>query len=268
MKIDLSSIAGFSLTFDPQDLTLGDGAEIEFKRNVRRAADLAQVLMSPSAVDSQTELYYLDETILHIPEQQAVLDRHRLTYSTVLLPALQIGSEFVKTHGHYHPALPGSDFEFPEVYTQLYGTLLLMMQKRSDENPELIEDCAITTMTPGYVITIPPGYAHILINPTSEPALMAGLYGKDFKPDYGPVRARQGLAYYIVASENGYSVIANPRYQDVPPLRQLGDLSGTIFEAPYPTEPVWQAYLDHPELYAFLTQPLAVQEKFGGIRYL
>jgi glucose-6-phosphate isomerase len=137
------------------------------------------------------------------------------------------------------------------------------MQKRNHQNPELIDDCAIATMTPGYVITIPPGYAHILINPTPEPALMAGLYGKDFKPDYGPVRAHQGLAYYIVASSDGHSFVANPHYTDAPPLRQLGELRGTIFEAPFPTEPVYQAYFRDPDVYAFLTQPQAVQEKFG-----
>lgn len=264
MTIDLSSTAGFPLYFDPQKLTLFDGPEINFKRVVRRAADLSQVLMHPARLSPQSALYYTDELIFRNPKQQAVFDRYGLTYSTVLLPPLQIGDEYVKTHGHYHPSLSESEFEFPEVYTQLYGTLLLLMQKRRQDNPELIEDCVITTMTPGYVIIIPPGYAHILINPTSSPALMAGLYGKEFKPDYAPIRSRRGLAYYIVADKDGYQVIENPNYQDTPPLRRLGDLHGTIFDPPYPTEPVWKAYFDNPDVYAFLTQPQAVQAKFGS----
>jgi glucose-6-phosphate isomerase, archaeal len=264
MNIDLSAKAGFPLIFDATKLTLADGADLDFKRVVRRAADLAQVLMDPAGVDPQTELYYMDEVIPRLPEQQEILDRYGLTYSTVLLPPLQIGDEFVKTHGHYHPPLPDSQFEFPEVYTQLYGALLLLMQKRSRENPDLLEDCAVTMMTPGYVITIPPGYAHILINPTAGPALMAGLYGKAFKPDYAPIRARQGLAYYVLADAGGYMIAPNPRYPDAPRPRWLGKLRGTIFEPPFPHEPVWQAYFRNPDPYSFLTRPQAVQEKFGG----
>ncbi len=196
-------------------------------------------------------------------DAQELLDRYGLTYSLVLLPPCQIGDEFVKTNGHYHPPIPGTTLGYPEVYTGLYGRLLLALQRRSGTRPARIMDFVLMEMTPGFVITIPPNYAHCLINPTGEPALMAGLYGRAFKPDYAMTRELHGLAYYLVAGPDGQPVaVANPYYAQQPPLRRAAALDGTCFAPDYPGRPIWPTYLQHPDAFAFLTQAAAAQRKF------
>ena len=262
--IDLSEIAGFPLFFNPGTLDVTSADSLRFETTTRRVVDLSEVLQSPGELSANKILYYTLETLPVDPEVRSVLDRSSLIYGLVLLPALTIGREYVKTHGHYHPPVPGGRHEFPEVYTQLYGKLLLLLQKRRESDPDQLEDCAIAVMTPGYKITIPPGYAHVLINPTHEPALMAGLYGRNFKPDYAPVRSRHGLAYFVLDQDGSMQIQKNQNYSLAPELRWLVSLDGTPFEPPDPGLPMWSAYFANPDKYTFLTEPEAVLAKFGG----
>lgn len=255
MNIDLSTTSGFSLGLDLSTLDLHTQAEMEFDHHWRTASDLQEVLRSPDAASPEAIVYHI-----YMPKKlpttaQAILDRHSLTYSLVGMPVGHIGGEFVKTSGHYHPWIPGTDFAYPEIYTQIGGRLLLLLQKRSSSPTEEIEDCRLVEMTPGFTLIVPSGYSHVLINPYPEPALLAGLYSTLFKPEYGSVRARRGLAYYIMADCEKYTVEQNPSYENPPPLTRLTTLEGTQFFPPHPDKPVWQAFLEDPEQYTFLSQP-------------
>jgi glucose-6-phosphate isomerase len=261
---DLSRYAGFPLEFDPAAFQIATPADIIFERQSRQGQHLQDVLLSPEAVAPDADVYYLFYPKRLPSEAQAVLDGYALTYSLVLLPSLRIGLEFVKTAGHYHPPIAGTALPYPEVYTQLYGTLHLLLQKRNPRDPEQIEDCRLVEMTPGFSITIPPGYAHVLINTTQEPGLMAGLYGRDFKPDYRPVQHKRGLAYYLVADNGSVSIQPNPNYECVPPLHYLTELRATPFDYPDAGRPLWSSFLDSPHRYAFLTQPSEVLRLFGA----
>lgn len=199
------------------------------------------------------EIFYMNEA----PEAARVdLERLRLTYGPVLLPPGAIAGEFVKTSGHYHPDMPGVTLSYPEIYTGLYGRLLLFLQRRDRQATDTPLDCAIIELLPGVTVTVPPDYAHVLINPSEEPALMAGLYGADFKPDYREVAAHRGLAWYVMRGESDYEVAANPAYVNPPPLRHITGLTGTIFEPPVGDRdvPVWTAFRRNPDRYAFLSQ--------------
>lgn len=264
MLLDVSECAGFPLTFDPDLLQISTSSDMVFEKKMRKARDQKHVLVSPEAIDPDTEVYHLYYPQKFPAAAQAALDLFDLTYSLVLIPPLQIGGEFVKTTGHYHPPIPGTLLPFPEVYTQLYGTLHLLLQKRHPDNLE-VQDCQLVEMVPGFSITIPPGYAHILINTTQEPALMAGLYGRKFKPDYQPIQAKRGLAYYLLADRSTFTVQKNPLYKDAPPLQRLTDPQNTHFAYADEGIPVWTSFLNAPEQYAFLTQPDAVMKKFGTV---
>jgi glucose-6-phosphate isomerase len=264
MQIELTERTGFPLSFNPETLELETGGNLVFKRQSRKAAYLKDVLLSPESIAPEMEVYQLHELVEAPLERKEALDRYDLTYSFVLIPPRCIGNEFIKTHGHYHPPMPGSALAFPEVYTQIHGTLLLMLQKGDLSNPNRVLDCALFEMTPGFVITVPPGYAHVMINTTQEPALMAGLYGRDFKPDYTPLREKKGLAYYVIQTENhGIGILENPRYLDRPPLRRPAQLGRTPFEPPEADKPVWLSFFSNPEMYAFLTRPEAAARRFA-----
>jgi len=269
MSCDLSGIAGFTLYFDAHTRELATEDGMRFEGKSRRAVDLAGVLCCPDAVAPNTELYRT-YGLLDAPACGGqALQRYGLTLGLVMLPPLRIGREYNKTAGHYHPAIPGSAHAYPEVYSQLHGRLLLLLQKRRPADPIAVDHCVLVESRPGFSIVIPPGYAHALINQTSEAALLVGLYGRAFEPDYAPVRARRGLAYYVLADDEGFETARNPSYPERPPLRRLGALAGTPFAPPHAGEPVWQSFLQRPDEYAFLTQPGAVEEHFSpeGLRW-
>lgn len=265
MAVDLSPYTGFPLRFDPASLAVETPDSIVFERKIRRAGEVLDMLRDPQAAAPETGLYHLFYPRRLPVDVQSQLDRYDLTYSLVLMPPQHIGGEYVKTAGHYHPPIPGSHLTYPEVYTQLYGTLHLMLQRRDPDRPASALDCRIVVMKPGFSITIPPDYAHVLINTTDQPALMAGLYGRQFKPDYGFVREQRGLAYYVVAGPDGPQFERNTRYQHAPPLEPLAEIACTPFAYDDPGVPVWTSFLADTSRYAFLTRPVEAQARFENV---
>lgn len=260
---DVTDVNGFSLLFDTQNLDVLTGSAYCFERKIRNLADLEAVLSDPSAGDPKQDAYYLFYPQLLPDAAKEALDAFKLTYSFVLMPSLRVGGEYIKTTGHYHPFLPGTSLGYPEVYTQLAGTLLLFLQQRDPENGDSIVDCRLITMTPGVTVVIPPNYAHVLINPTGSPSLMAGLYGRFFQPDYSMVNEKRGLAYYILEDGDSYRFQENPRYTEAPSLQQMETLKDTRFEYFDPGVPVWKSFLNAPERYSFLSDGAAAKEMFN-----
>jgi glucose-6-phosphate isomerase len=185
-----------------------------------------------------------------------------LTFGLVLLPSLKVGKEFVKTHGHYHSSIPGVQIGFPEVYTHYFGDLYLFMQRREPGSNIRLDDCVVFKMKPGRSITIPPGYAHILINPSGSPALMGGLYSPQAAHDYGPIRQTAGGAYYFISDDGLERTLPNPCYEFCPPLRALEELTGTSFAPPDDRRPLWSSFIEDPQRYAFINDPDAAKLHF------
>jgi glucose-6-phosphate isomerase len=206
--------------------------------------------------------FYWNYKLVHAGDADQLLQTARLTFGLVLLPPLKAGVEFVKTHGHYHACMPGSQIAYPEVYTHYYGELFLLMQRREMGRAAELDDCVLYKMVPGKSIMIPPGYAHILINPSLGPALMGGLYSPDAIHDYGPIRETAGGAYYFVEVAGREQFVPNRRYTKNPSLRMISDLSGTRFSPPDCNQPLWRSFVTEPQRYAFITNPAQASQQF------
>ena len=216
---------------------------------------------NPDGFAPTTELYW------NLPLRDAgpaadLLRRTGLTYSCVLLPPLKIGREFVKTQGHYHPSMPGSEISYPEVYAHIWGEPYLLLQRRREDRADQVDDCVLLALRDGASVTIPPGYAHILINPSTRPAVVAGLYSQSFAPVYEPIVRMGGAAYFLI-DDGGERSIVNDRYTVSPPLLRATDTAGTPFHAPDTTLPLWRSFLSDPESYAFLAQPDIARRQFS-----
>ena len=159
--------------------------------------------------------------------------------------------------------MPGSVIGYPEVYTHYFGELYLYAQRRHNGETPALDDCVLYRMKPGRSIMIPPGYAHILINPSDTPALMGGLYSPDAIHEYGPIREMGGAAYYLLDDAGPERVVPNPRYSSFPPLRQIDDLAGTRFAPPDDQHPLWAAFTADPQRYAFITDPEMAKLQFA-----
>ena len=85
------------------------------------------------------------------------------------------------------PRCRAATFRYPEVYAHLFGEPLLLLQRRRADLADQIDDCVLIVLKDGSKVTIPPGYAHILINPSERPALVVGLYSQSFSPVYEPI---------------------------------------------------------------------------------
>lgn len=264
MPIDLSNQAGFKLQLITEDEQVSTGDEVTFRRVQRSIDELRDFLRDPEAQAHRSTAYLLfyphrfDKTV----EQQFKEDH--LTYSLVLMPPMVIGEEYIKTTGHFHPPMPGTQLGYPEVYTGLYGELQLLLQERDMSDPGAVKDVKLFHLTAGRTLTIPPNFAHVLINTSDQPALMAGLYSTKFKPDYAPARSHRGLAYYLLQDDNGYTLQKNPRYGSVPPLDPLQELEDTPFFYPAEGTPLWTAYLQNPDDFAYIRDPLAAVARFGA----
>jgi glucose-6-phosphate isomerase len=260
MQVDLSNAAGFPLTLDTETGEIVGRGTVRFGRISRRLSDLAPVLFEADGLAPTTELYW-NFPLLDAGPATAILDEHGLTFSCVLLPPLKIGREYVKTQGHYHPSMPNSDIPYPEVYTHLWGEPSLLLQRRLDDRADRVDDCALIALRDGVTVTIPPGYAHILINPSRQPAAIAGLYSRAFSPIYEPVIRMAGAAYYLIG-DTDEQVIPNPRYAAHPPLQRLTDPTGTRFAPPDRDRPLWTSFLADPARYVFLSDPEAARRHF------
>ncbi len=262
MEHDLSSIAGFPLRLDEEDYQITTETPFAFRKVSRIGEYLKPVLLDPEEVSSDEELYHLFYIESASSGAMDLLKHYDLNFTLVFLPPRSIGREYIKTSGHYHPPIPGTNLDFPEVYTQFYGEFQLLLQRRATANLDRLEDCLVVEMTPGLTVTVPPGYGHAMVNTTNKPALMAGLYGRSFKPVPEPIRNRKGMAYYLLADDGGMRIEPNTNYLDLPELQNLTRLEGTHFQSIEADKPVWNSFLDHPEKYAFLTDKDAVEEKF------
>ena len=262
----LEKKAGFPIEFDGETGQLVTPAPLAFNRVVRTKGDIAKVLVDGDDTPDAAHLYWIFQLTDAGPDQH-LFDAAETTYACVLLPSRMVGREFVKTQGHYHPSMPGTSLEYPEVYSHLFGDIYLLLQRRAGQRPEAIADFVILDMKAWGAVTIPPGYAHVLINASGAPAAIAGIYATSFKPDYHPFVDLGGAAYFMV-DDAGESLIPNPRYEQVPRLRRPAPGSDPAFLAPDGSEQLWTSFLDDPQRYAFIADPEAALEKFGPMKEL
>ena len=261
MPVDLSAVAGFPLLFEPETLTLVTDGGLRLDRQARRIAQMEGVLLEPGARPPDEPVYWIGRLYDEACPEPLLAPRH-LAFGYVLVPSLKIGREHAKTQGHYHPAMPGSRMSYPEVYTHFYGRLYLLLQRRANGQADRLDDVVLIDMQPGHSYMVPPGYAHILINPSDGPGLMAGLYCTDFAADYGPIRSLAGAAYYLVDEAGRERSLPNERYQRAPALQRLSDVTSTRFAPPDNGQPLWQSFWQWPERYRFLTNAQAAGQYF------
>jgi hypothetical protein len=100
------------------------------------------------------------------------------------------------------------------------------------------------------------------INPTSEPSITAGLFGKHFKPEFDFFKQMKGFAYYILETRSGYEFAPNTNYPTAPPLKWLEQIQGTIFEPVDTKISLWQSFNQFPQKYLFLTDLTAMETRF------
>jgi glucose-6-phosphate isomerase len=141
-----------------------------------------------------------------------MLHSHTIRYDITVISPADLGGEYVKTKGHYHPENPAG-FGYPELYEVVEGVTHFLLQKKTLDHIVLIK------ATKGDIVLIPPGYGHVTINPSEvETLTMANLVSTAFESEYAFYEAMHGAAWY---ERVGNILVRNPHYPEVPPVQEI-----------------------------------------------
>jgi glucose-6-phosphate isomerase len=192
--------------------------ELEFggkKRepDIRWLYDLRDVIHDQNwlAKAKNTELYYMYRDLFLSRADGEKLREQGVRYDITIIPPGMLGSEYVKTIGHYHPLVPGEGVTFPEIYEILEGEALYLLQKLD------LSDVVAINASAGDKVLVPPGYGHVTINRSNKILKMANFVARDFSSLYGPIKERAGGAYYFTSA--GW--IKNERCPESAELRRV-----------------------------------------------
>ncbi|GFP19766.1 glucose-6-phosphate isomerase, archaeal [Candidatus Hakubella thermalkaliphila] len=247
---ELKKTSGLPLAVDGEGkLIFGEGltpvtAAVRFKQ------EMMAVLFAAEA-DSEDELYYMYRDVCRT-EDRSVIAKHGLRYDVTVIRPGQVGSEYIKTAGHYHPLKQGTDSTYPEVYEVLSGRAHYLLQTKPDEDGV---DAILVEALPGDKVLIPPGYGHITINPGATFLVMSNWVAAGFDSVYGVIKELGGGAYFeLVSQGEDQQFVVNPRYLPAPrfssrPVEdrpEFGLLRG---------HPMYQEFLKSPEKFDFLRSP-------------
>jgi glucose-6-phosphate isomerase len=189
---------------------------IERVPDVRMLYDMAEVVYDKKWLEGREneELYYMYRDLSQNPGDLDKIKSHNLRYDITIIPPAMLGVEYVKTAGHYHPQVPGSNLSYAEVYQVHEGSATYLLQKVNDG---MVEDVVVVKANAMDVVVVPPGYGHITINASDSTLKMANWVCRNFSSVYEPVKDKKGGAYYLL--EDGF--IQNPAYSQVPEIRHI-----------------------------------------------
>ncbi|MBI5470533.1 hypothetical protein HY968_04435 [Candidatus Kaiserbacteria bacterium] len=130
-----------------------------------------------------------------------------------------IGSEYIKTYGHYHIG------NLDETYWFVQGEGVVVQQKLINaDDPSCVEEFKATIVKPGDSVYMPPGHGHLIVNTGKEWMVMTddspveGTQDSASMPghaDYEAVKKMRGFAYYVVERDGVPALVANPLYKEI-----------------------------------------------------
>lgn len=209
-------LAGFPVSVDEDGgLKFGPGV-VSPHPSLRKLEDASAVLLYPGEEGPATLYAMYRGTGLE--KDRWAMESAGIRYDiTVIFPGT-IGSEYVKTVGHYHPKVPGQPWTYPEVYQVLKGRAHFLLQRGGEISGE-VEDFMVADFSAGDILLIPPYYGHVTTNPGSEPLVLANWIASEFQAVYDPVRLRKGLAFYDVEYKDESLFMPNESYGSHPKPR-------------------------------------------------
>lgn len=227
----------------------------------------------------QRILYFMYRDF-NLPEHLLLFRENGIRYDiTVLIPG-NIGMEYIKTAGHYHPLKPGAACTYPEVYEVLHGRAFYLIQRAHclEESQKGLADVIVFDAAPGDKVLIPPDFGHVTINPGPDFLIMSNLVAADFESVYAPLQEMGGAGYFGLIPDdkresglwNGDVSFAtggepvfkpNPHYSSLPPLLRARPLEVPQFSLRKEI-PQYRAFIENPAHFSFLTRPEDFRDDF------
>jgi glucose-6-phosphate isomerase, archaeal len=210
--------------------------------NVRRLYDLRDVAFDTAWFEDapDCDAYYMYRDLAFTKDDADTTKRHQLRYDITIIPPLQMGLEFVKTYGHYHPRVNDKlSFTYPEVYEVLDGEAHYLLQRAHNEHS--VDEAILVKAAKGDKVIIPPNYGHVTINPSEKTLKMANWVCRSFESLYEQYTQLHGGAFYELI--NG-RLLRNRAYDNVSELRIA-----------YPKEVPEQELMKRKPMYELIKEP-------------
>jgi len=214
------------------------GKEVE--PDIRKLEDMKEVVYDKKWLDTthNTDLYYMYRELYYSQKDHNLMKEYNLRYDITIIPPSNLGIEYVKTAGHYHPLIDSINYTYPEVYEVLRGTAHYLLQKLENS---IITDVILIEAVEGDKVIVPPNYGHVTINPSNKELKMANWVSNQFESIYNPYRDCKGAAYFEF---NNGKFMKNTNYEDLPELRHLK-----------PTNYKELGYYKNKEMYGLIREP-------------
>ncbi len=234
------------LEFDERSMSLYCDSE-KANPSVRKLNEMNDVLFHKTFINNSNKsdpLYYMFRGV-GFGKNSSVFEAHTIRYDITVLTHYDLGGEFNKTLGHYHPIVEGS-LSYPELYEVLYGEVLYILQRA---NPDGTYDVKLIHAKKGDRVIMLPNYGHITVNVGSDILIEANLVNSTFESNYDPIKQKKGGAVYVLSNNN---IVMNRNYND---LTVDYSEANKISFLDYSKPTIYDEYVGHPEHFEFLNKP-------------
>ena len=225
--------------------------------SIRMLDDMRNVVYDKSWLQKteNKELYYMFRNLAESDGDRQLMKQQSLRYDNTIIPAGSLGTEFIKTTGHYHPQVPGTGLSYTEIYEVLEGEAHYLLQKESGGR---VSDVVLIKAKAGDKVVIPPNYGHVTINSAKKTLKMANLVSSRFTSIYEPYNEKAGGAYFELTTGK---LIPNKAYKDLPALRIIDAPDFTRFGI-LPKKEIY-SLIRSPEVLGFLNKPTEYPDLFA-----
>ena len=218
--IDLEEASGLPIVLDEEgmDLEFGNGMVVETRRE-RTVGEMRDVLADTADFSDDTIVYRMYDGVYRLQEKD-IIKPTGIRYDLTLIYPGTIGSEYIKTLGHYHSVSDDQKYGYPELYEVLYGEVHFLVQKEGAKKGE-IADAAVLIAGKGQRIIVPPEYGHVAVNQGPMPLVLANWIAEACTPNYGDIAQCGGAAIFEKEVNGTLEIVPNEKYSFVPPVRTI-----------------------------------------------
>lgn len=242
MKLNVNAV---DLEFDEDNRKLfADGVEVPF--SVRKVSEMKDVLFNKEFITpkNKNDILYRMYRGAGVDKNATVFSAHNIRYDVTVIENYDLGGEFTKTLGHYHPVVKDG-LAYPELYEVISGEVVYLLQKRNEDNSY---DLQLVHAKAGDKVIMPPNYGHFSINIGEGLLIEANLVNSTFKSNYKPVQEMGGGAVFLLKNGN---VILNKEYKETT-LKHMEAEKIPFLDY---TKSIYDEYIAHPEHFIFLNKP-------------
>jgi glucose-6-phosphate isomerase len=241
------NVRAVNLTFDEKTNKLySDGVEVP--SSVRKLSEMKDVIYNKNFINEKNKddvLYYMFRGAGEY-KNATIFEAHKIRYDVTVVMPYDLGGEFNKTLGHYHPICNEKEnLAYPEIYEVISGEAMYLLQKHESDDHY---DIKLIRARKGDKVIMEPNYGHITINVGKTPLVMANLVNSTFKSDYEPIKRMGGGALFVT---NKKRIVYNTNYKDT----SVMDLNAPKLQFLDYKKSIYDEYLANPEHFIFLNRP-------------